>query len=161
MYFVAYYVITDQSDCSIGVQYIAHFCSFTSFTQNCQRLFFCFPIRMAFLRCNRCNKSDIGYILVQHVPVYCTRLCVFLHSAAPRAKPQTRAIYAIGRILHFYVSNILYVYFHITKSYIHNNYTYHTVEPPNKGHVGDNINSAAVSFVERLSSLWRFNMYWK
>ena len=27
-----------------------------------------------------------------------------------------------------------------------------TVEPPNKGHVGDNINSAVVSFVERLSS---------
>ena len=26
------------------------------------------------------------------------------------------------------------------------------VEPPNKGHVGDNINSAVVSFVERLSS---------
>ena len=28
----------------------------------------------------------------------------------------------------------------------------YTVEPPNKGHVGDNINSAVVSFVERLSS---------
>ena len=27
-----------------------------------------------------------------------------------------------------------------------------TVEPPNKGHVGDNINSAVVFFVERLSS---------
>ena len=27
-----------------------------------------------------------------------------------------------------------------------------TVEPPNKGHIGDNINSAVVSFVERLSS---------
>ena len=27
-----------------------------------------------------------------------------------------------------------------------------TVEPPNKGHVGDNINSAVLSFVERLSS---------
>ena len=27
-----------------------------------------------------------------------------------------------------------------------------TVEPPNIGHVGDNINSAVVSFVERLSS---------
>ena len=34
-----------------------------------------------------------------------------------------------------------------------------TVKPPNKGHVGDNINSAVVSFVERLSSLRRFKMY--
>ena len=31
-----------------------------------------------------------------------------------------------------------------------------TVEPPNKGHVGDNINSAVVFFVESLSS---FKMY--
>ena len=28
-----------------------------------------------------------------------------------------------------------------------------TVEPPNKGHIGDNINSTVLSFVERLSSL--------
>ena len=35
--------------------------------------------------------------------------------------------------------------------YTHPAHTY-TVEPPNKGHVGDNINSAVVSFVERLSS---------
>ena len=35
----------------------------------------------------------------------------------------------------------------------------HTVEPPNKGHFGDNINSAFVSFVERLSSSRRFKMY--
>ena len=28
----------------------------------------------------------------------------------------------------------------------------YTAEPPNKGHIGDNINSAVVSFVERLSS---------
>ena len=34
-----------------------------------------------------------------------------------------------------------------------------TVEPPNKGHVGDNINSAVVSFVVRLSSLPRFKKY--
>ena len=27
-----------------------------------------------------------------------------------------------------------------------------TVEPPNKGHVGDNINSAVLSFIERLMS---------
>ena len=27
-----------------------------------------------------------------------------------------------------------------------------TVEPPNKAHVGDNINSAVLSFIERLSS---------
>ena len=26
------------------------------------------------------------------------------------------------------------------------------MEPPNKGHIGDNINTAIVSFVERLSS---------
>ena len=26
------------------------------------------------------------------------------------------------------------------------------MEPPNKGHVGDNINSAVLSFIERLSS---------
>ena len=37
--------------------------------------------------------------------------------------------------------------------------TYYTVEPPNKGHFGDNINSDVVSFVERLSSLRRFKMY--
>ena len=35
----------------------------------------------------------------------------------------------------------------------------HTVEPPNKGHVGDIINSAVVSLVERLSSSRRFKMY--
>ena len=34
-----------------------------------------------------------------------------------------------------------------------------TVEPPNKGHFGDNINSAVVSFVEILSSRRRFKMY--
>ena len=33
------------------------------------------------------------------------------------------------------------------------------VEPPNKGHFGDNINSADVSFVERLFSLRRFKIY--
>ena len=27
-----------------------------------------------------------------------------------------------------------------------------TVEPPNKGHIGDDINSAVLSFIERLSS---------
>ena len=32
---------------------------------------------------------------------------------------------------------------------------YYTVEPLNKGHVGDNINSLVLSFVERLSSSWR------
>ena len=37
--------------------------------------------------------------------------------------------------------------------------TNNTVEPPNKGHFGDNINSAVVSFVERLSSCRRFKMY--
>ena len=31
-------------------------------------------------------------------------------------------------------------------------YIQYTVEPPNKGHIGDNINSAVVSFVEKLSS---------
>ena len=38
-------------------------------------------------------------------------------------------------------------------------YSHITVEPPNKGHVGDNNNSAVVSFVERLSSRRRFKMY--
>ena len=28
----------------------------------------------------------------------------------------------------------------------------HTVKPPNKGHIGDNINSAVLFFIERLSS---------
>ena len=32
---------------------------------------------------------------------------------------------------------------------LHNDYI---VEPPNKGHFGDNINSAVLSFIERLSS---------
>ena len=55
--------------------------------------------------------QQIRYLI--HTRATCARIillhsvCVFLHSAAPRAKPQTRAIY--GRILHFYVSNILYV----------------------------------------------------
>ena len=35
----------------------------------------------------------------------------------------------------------------------------YTVEPPNKGHLGDNINSAVLSFVERLFSSRRFKMY--
>ena len=35
----------------------------------------------------------------------------------------------------------------------------YTEEPPNKGHFGDNINSADMFFVERLSSLRRFKMY--
>ena len=35
----------------------------------------------------------------------------------------------------------------------------YTVEPPNKGHFGDSINSAVLSFVERLSSSRRFKMY--
>ena len=39
------------------------------------------------------------------------------------------------------------------------NYDLYTVEPPNRGHFGDNINSAVVSFVERLSSRRRFKMY--
>ena len=34
-----------------------------------------------------------------------------------------------------------------------------TVEPLNKGHVGDNINSLVLSFVERLSSSRRLQMY--
>ena len=38
-------------------------------------------------------------------------------------------------------------------------YYIYTVEPPNKGHFGDNINSAVVSFVESLSSSRRFKMY--
>ena len=40
-------------------------------------------------------------------------------------------------------------------------YDSNTVEPPNKGHFGCNINSDVVSFVERLSSLRRFKKYWK
>ena len=35
----------------------------------------------------------------------------------------------------------------------------HTVKTPNKGHVGDNINSHALSLVERLSSSQRFKLY--
>ena len=35
----------------------------------------------------------------------------------------------------------------------------YTVEPPNKGHFGNNINSAVLSLVERLSSSRRFTMY--
>ena len=33
----------------------------------------------------------------------------------------------------------------------------YTVQPLNKGHFGDNINSAVLSFVERLSSSRKFN----
>ena len=35
----------------------------------------------------------------------------------------------------------------------------YTVKPPNKGHIGDNINSHALSLVERLSSSRRFKLY--
>ena len=35
-----------------------------------------------------------------------------------------------------------------------------TVEPPKKGHFGDNINSAVSSFIERLSSSRRFSLCW-
>ena len=35
----------------------------------------------------------------------------------------------------------------------------YTVEPPNKGHVGNNINLIVLSFVKRLSSYRRFSMY--
>ena len=34
-----------------------------------------------------------------------------------------------------------------------------TVEPPNKGYFGKNINSVVMSFVERLSSSWRFKKH--
>ena len=33
-----------------------------------------------------------------------------------------------------------------------------TVEPPNKGHFGNNINSAVLSLIEKLSSSRRFSM---
>ena len=36
----------------------------------------------------------------------------------------------------------------------------HKLKPLNKGQIGDNINSAVLSFVERLSSSRRFKMYW-
>ena len=36
----------------------------------------------------------------------------------------------------------------------------HTVEPLNKGHFGDKINSAVLSFMDRLSSSQRFSVYW-
>ena len=46
---------------------------------------------------------------------------------------------------------------------VHILYTMHrvtcTVEPPNKGHVGGNINSAVLTFLERLSFSRRFKMY--
>ena len=41
----------------------------------------------------------------------------------------------------------------------HGNIDTVTVEPVNKGHFGDNINSAVVSFVQRLSTSRRFQMY--
>ena len=44
------------------------------------------------------------------------------------------------------VDSLLYSILHCTYMHVH------TVEPPNKGDFGDNINSAVVSFVERLSS---------
>ena len=40
---VAHYVITDQSDCAIGVQHIARFCGFTNFTFYAEGCFFLFP----------------------------------------------------------------------------------------------------------------------
>ena len=38
-------------------------------------------------------------------------------------------------------------------------YVLYTVQPPNKGHIGDNINSLDLSFVERLSSSRRLSVY--
>ena len=52
------------------------------------------------------------------------------------------------------VCGVLYPSAYIT--YMHRRYI---VEPLNKGHFGTNINYAALSFVERLSSSWRFKMY--
>ena len=50
----------------------------------------------------------------------------------------------------------MYIYYIVCNTIVYNAYT---VEPPNKGHVGDDINSAVVSFVEKLSSSRRFKMY--
>ena len=37
--------------------------------------------------------------------------------------------------------------------------SFNTVEPPNKGHFGNNTNSAVMSLIERLSSSRSFQMY--
>ena len=43
------------------------------------------------------------------------------------------------------------LYISMQCSKIHSVWELYTVEPPNKGHIGDNINSAVLSFIERLS----------
>ena len=48
---------------------------------------------------------------------------------------------------------------HITKTWTTISKILRTAEPLNKGHIGDNINSLVSSFVERLSSSRRLQMY--
>jgi len=50
-------------------------------------------------------------------------------------------------------------YYSMTTVQFCSNCSQSTVEPLNKGQFGNNINSAVVFFVERLSSSWRFKMY--
>ena len=89
---VAHYVITEQSDCSIGVQYIESYSTFLQlykFYIELPKAVFLFPNQNGVSKVQQ--MQQIRY-LIHTRATYITLVCVFLHSAAPRAKPQTRAI---------------------------------------------------------------------
>ena len=97
-FLVARYVITNSSDWSISVGYIV---SVRMHTRS-----------QTFTSGNISEANQNVVSKVQQVRYWIPHSCILhlfvvLHSASPRAKPQTRAIY--GRIMHSYVSNILYL----------------------------------------------------
>ena len=57
-------------------------------------------------------------------------------------------VYVYLCVKYFYIFNVFYACKYMC-----------AVKPPNKGHIGDNINSHALSLVERLSSSQRFKLY--
>ena len=55
---------------------------------------------------------------------------------------------------HIIIHDIVYVHVHVyVHTVVHVPHVLYTVEPPNKGHIGYNINSLVLSFVKRLSSV--------
>ena len=82
----------------------------------------------------------------------------------------TSSVYIVGSFQTIYTVRVILTFcgvkLHMNNFAPHKKISYsmvymqiHAVEPPNKGHIGDNINSAVVSFVERLSSSRRFKMH--
>ena len=57
------------------------------------------------------------------------------------------------------IANIIYLLVNMHEKFNELSWRQNTVEPLNKGHFGDNINSAVLSFIEKLSSPRRFSVY--